>query len=45
MLQLTTKLMNKFNYFITTNFISNNKYYHSNCNPDSVYPIAMLMEK
>ena len=37
MLQLTTKLMNKFSYSITTHFIPGNKDYHSCCNPHSVY--------
>ena len=37
MLQLTTKLMNRFNYSITTPFIPGNKYYHSYCNPHLVY--------
>ena len=36
-LQLTTKLMNKFSYSITTHFILGNKDYHSCCNPHSVY--------
>ena len=36
MLQLTTKLMNRFSYSITTNFIPGNKDYHSCCNPHSV---------
>ena len=33
MLQLTTKLMNRFSYSITTSFILCNKDYHSYCNP------------
>ena len=37
MLQLTTKLMNKFSYSITTPFIPGNKDYHSCCNSHSVY--------
>ena len=37
MLQLTTKLMNMFSYFITTHFIPGNKDYHSCCNLYSVY--------
>ena len=37
MLQLTTKLMNRFSYSITTHFIPSNKDYHSCCNPHSVY--------
>ena len=37
MLQLTTKLMNKFNYSITIYFIPGNKNYHSCRNLHSVY--------
>ena len=37
MLQLTTKLMNRFSYSITTHFIPNNKDYHSCCNLHLVY--------
>ena len=37
MLQLTTKLMNRFSYSITTPFIPDNKDYHSYCNPHLVY--------
>ena len=37
MLLLTTKLINKFNYYITTHFITSNKDYNSYCNPYSVY--------
>ena len=37
MLQLTTKLMNKFSYFITTHFILSNKDYHFNRNHHLVY--------
>ena len=33
MLQLTTKLINIFSYFITTHSINSNKNYHSYCNP------------
>ena len=39
MLQLTTKLMNRFSYSITTHFIPGNKDYHSYCNPHLVYQI------
>jgi len=37
MLQFITKLINRFNYFITTYFISSNKDYHSSRNPCSIY--------
>ena len=37
MLQLTTKLMNRFSYLITTHFIFGNKDYHSYCNLHLVY--------
>ena len=37
MLQLTTKLMNRFNYSITTHFILNNKYYNFCRNSYLVY--------
>ena len=37
MLQLTTKLMNRFSYSIITHFIPGNKEYHFYCNPHSVY--------
>ena len=30
--QLTTKLMNRLSYYITTHFITSNKYYNSYCN-------------
>ena len=36
-LLLTTKLMNMFSYYITTHFISNNKYYNSCHDSHSVY--------
>ena len=37
MLQLTTKLMNMFSYYITTHFIPSNKDYNSGRNSHSVY--------
>ena len=37
MLQLTTKLMNIFSYYITTHFITRNKDYNSCCNLHLVY--------
>ena len=36
-LQLATKLMNKFSYSITIHFIPSNKDYDSYCNPHSMY--------
>ena len=40
MLQLTTKLINRFSYSITTHFIPSNKDCNSCCNPYSVYQMC-----
>ena len=38
--QLTTKLINRFSYSITTHFIPSNKDCNSCCNPYSVYQMC-----